>query len=257
MLKRITLVLLILVSIGVMLPIASSTAHGIRQSVEAKRSPRHYRRHSRAWWRRYRARLRRRRAAALAALAAHRNAPLSPVLSNNAPGSVAASASLPTLPNGWNTQALAKGGEMKFRTNNGPAAAPGQASLSVVANSRPTPAYLTAREQKRLLSGVAISDLRRIVIDKMLASGGWVTNDFVREVTGHQVFVVTAQTPADGRSPEKSWNFYFTEVNGRIYSLTTNTPPQFADRMAIEAERFMASLYAAGKIEVQKTTATQ
>jgi hypothetical protein len=55
--------------------------------------------------------------------------------------------------------------------------------------------------------------------------------------------VVTAQTPADGRTPEKSWNFYFTEMNGRIYSLTTNTPTEYANRMAIEAERFMASLY--------------
>lgn len=251
MLRRITLSLLILVSVGVMLPIAVSTAHGIRQSVVAKKSPRHYRRHSRAWWRRYRARLRRRRAAALAALAAHRNAPLSQVLPNNAPGSVAASASVPQVPAGWNSLNMAKGGEMKFRTANG-TADPGQASLAVVALSRPTPSYLNSREQKRLLSGVAIADLRRIVIDKMLAAGGWVTNDFEREVTGQRVFVVTAQTPADGRSAEKSWNFYFTEVNGRIYSLTTNTPAQFADRMAIEAERFIASLYVAGKVEAKK-----
>ena len=121
---------------------------------------------------------------------------------------------------------------------------PGQAALSVVAQSRPNPAYLTAREERRLLAGIAMTDLRRIVIDKMMTAGGWVTNDFQRSVAGYRVFVVTAQTPADARSPEKTWNFYFTEVNGRIYSLTTNTPQQFSDRMAVEAEGFIASLHA-------------
>ncbi|MGH9880824.1 MAG: hypothetical protein ACRD6N_05260, partial [Pyrinomonadaceae bacterium] len=230
---------------------ASSTAHGIRQSVEAGKSQRHYRRHSRAWWRRYRARLRARRAAAALAALAHRNAPLAPVTTSNAPGTVAASASTPQLPTGWNKTA-SNAGELKFKTDSGDAAVPGQASLSVVALSRPNPVYLTAREQRRVLSGVALSDLRRIVIDKMITSGGWVINDYEREVTGHRVFIVTAQTPGDGRSPEKSWNFYFTEVNGRIYSLTTNTPAQSANRMAVEAERFMTSLYPTGDGDSQK-----
>jgi len=232
----------LLVSIGVMLPIASSTAHGIRQSVEAKRN--HYRRHSRAWWRRYRARLRRKRAAALAA---HRQAPLTALLPYKGPTLVGSLATVSDMPGTWTSQGTANSGEMKFRSSNGNAAAPGQASLAVVALSRPNPAYLNAREQKRYFSGIAMADLRRIVIDKMVNAGGWVINDYERDVAGHRVFVVTAQTPADGRSPEKSWNFYFTELNGRIYSLTTNTPPQFADRMAIEAERFMASLYEKGR----------
>jgi hypothetical protein len=147
------------------------------------------------------------------------------------------------VPAGLTNQPTANA-EMKFRAGTVSPNFPGNAALAVVALSRPNPAYLSVREQRKYLSGVSLADLRRIVIDKMLAAGGWVINDYEREVTGHRVFVVTAQTPADGRSPEKSWNFYFTEVNGRIYSLTTNTPPQFADRMGIEAERFMASLYA-------------
>src|SRR6185312_11550991 len=72
MLRTITLSVLMLISVLAMLPYASSTAHGIRQSVS---SGRHYRRHSRAWWRRYRARLRKKRDAALAA---HRNGLLGP-----------------------------------------------------------------------------------------------------------------------------------------------------------------------------------
>jgi hypothetical protein len=156
------------------------------------------------------------------------------------PGSTLVSA--PGAPENWNSQA-ANAADMRYTSNQPAPALPGQSTLAVVALSRPAPAFLSAREQRRYFSGIPTAELRRIVIDKMLGLGGWVINDYEREVTGHRVFVVTAQTPADGRSPEKSWNFYFTEVNGRIYSLTTNTPPQFNDRMAIEAERFLASLY--------------
>ena len=62
----------------------------------------------------------------------------------------------------------------------------------------------------------------------MVNSGGGVTNDYQRDMEGYRVFVVTAQTPADGRSPEKYWNFYFTEITGEL-QLTTNTPLPFSD----------------------------
>ncbi len=100
-----------------------------------------------------------------------------------------------------------------------------------------------------MLAGTNVADLRRIVIDKMVVSGGWIINDFVREISGQRVFVVTAQTPADGRSPEQAWSFYFTEVNGRIYNLTTNTPTAFSDQMAADAERFIDSLRARGALQ--------
>jgi hypothetical protein len=130
------------------------------------------------------------------------------------------------------------------RTVSAPGAAkmPGQMNLSVVALSRPNPIFLTAREQKKMLAGVPVADLRRIVIDKMVASGGWVVNDFVREVNGSRVFVVTGRTPKDALTPEKSWTFYFTEAAGRVYGLTTEAPVEYADRMTVEAERFIESL---------------
>ena len=87
-----------------------------------------------------------------------------------------------------------------------------------------------------------VADLRRIVIDKMVAAGGWVTNDFVREVNGHRIFVVMARTPGDTLTPEKAWTFYFTEAGGRIYGLTTDSPLEFADRMSNEAERYLETL---------------
>ena len=234
MLRTFTLSLLMLVSVVVMLPFASSTAHGLRQG-SASQQQRRYRRHSRAWWRRHRARLRMRRAAILA----HRNSPLSSSLvSSTVPE---AALSLPKLPAGWNNATLVKGGELKFRTE-GSATIPGQGTLAVVALSRPAPAFLTLREQRTMLSGVSFSDLRRIAIDKMINTGGWVINDYERQVNGARVFVVIAQTPSDGRSPEKAWNFYFAEVDGKIYSLTLNTPLEFSNKLTVEGEKFISSL---------------
>ena len=234
MLRTFTLSLLMLVSVVVMLPFASSTAHGLRQS-SASQQQRRYRRHSRAWWRRHRARIRLRRAAALA----HRSSPLGSVLANSTFPDAALT--VPKLPAGWNNATFANRGELKFKTE-GSATMPGQGTLAVVARSRPNPGYLTQREQRTMLSGVAFSDLRRIAIDKMISAGGWVINDYERQVNGARVFVVVAQTPSDGRSPEKAWNFYFAEVDGKIYSLTLNTPLEFSNKLAVEGEKFIGSL---------------
>ncbi len=235
MLRTVALSLLMLISVGVMLPFASSTAHGLRQS-SVSNHHRRYRRHSRAWWRRHRARLRMRRAAAMA----HRNAPLGPVLMLPT-NSLLPTAALPKLPAGWDKPAVANNGEIKFKSEStGPA--PSQATLSVIARSRPNPAYLTQREARSMLAGVTFADLRRTVIEKMIKAGGWVVNDYQRQVNGARVFVVVAQTPSDGRSPEKAWNFYFAEIDGKIYGLSLNTPVQYSDRLAAEGEKFLSSL---------------
>jgi hypothetical protein len=69
-----------------------------------------------------------------------------------------------------------------------------------------------------------------------------VVNDRQREMGGHRVFVVIAQTPAtsDGK-PEQLWNFYFTEVNGRVYSLTTRTTGGLTAKIAGDAEKFLSN----------------
>ena len=237
MLRTVTLSLLMLISVGVMLPFASSTAHGIRQS-SVQNHHRRYRRHSRAWWRRHRARLRMRRASAAMA---HRSAPLGPALT--LPANTVAPTVLPKLPVGWDKTIVANNGEIKFK-NGSSAVAPSQATLAVVARSRPNPSFLTQREERSMLAGVSFSDLRRTVIEKMINAGGWVINDYQRQVDGARVFVVIAQTPSEGRSPEKAWNFYFAEIDGKIYSLSLNTPVQYSDRLAAEGEKFLSSLRA-------------
>ena len=95
-----------------------------------------------------------------------------------------------------------------------------------------------------MLAGVTFSDLRRTVIEKMINAGGWVIHDYERQVNGARVFVVIAQTPSDGRSPEKAWHFYFAEVDGKIYSLTLNTPLESSGNLAAEGEKFISSLNA-------------
>ena len=269
MLRIISISLILVLSIGVMLPLGNE-AHGIRQTVEIGQQ-RHHRYHSRAWWRRYRARQRQRR---LAAEMAHRNASLSlpqnisvtdlsagvtaaslPALPANAeaanalppPVMMAASAqpvSAPAATNGATRPRVVNPNHAAFVPAAESAKVPGTMNLAVVALSRPNPAFLTSREEKKMLGGVNVGDLRRIVIDKMVASGGWVINDFVREVNGARVFVVTGRTPKDALTPEKAWTFYFTEAGGRIYGLTTDAPVEYAERMTGEAERFIESLRA-------------
>ena len=269
MLRPIAIALILVLSVGVMLPFANE-AHGIRQTVQVgQRRHHHYR--SRAWWRRYRARVRQKRLAAEMAAMAHRNATLAVPQNINVaelqgltgpqlPSLPSNSATSTTLPPPVMTGTLTpvaapvanhSNGETRPRVVNpnhpafksSPATPlPGTMNLAVVAMSRPNPAFLTSREEKKMLGGVAVADLRRMVIDKMVASGGWVVNDFVREVNGHRVFVVTAKTPKDALTPEKAWTFYFTEAGGRIYGLTTDAPVEFAERMTGEAERFIESL---------------
>lgn len=304
MLRTIAISLILLLSVGVMLPFANS-AHGIRQSTQiTQKKSKRYR--SRAWWKRYRARLRQKRLAAelarrqqmmtlpqniamsnintiggpaLPALPPGNTGssfqelpptPSTPVTSAAAPvqaNTVAAqtTAVAPSVPAPVQVNTVAAPAPVALSAHatvnatrprvvnavrpvmapgSGSKQLPGQMNLSVVALSRPNPLFLTSREQKKMLAGVPVSDLRRIVIDKMVASGGWVVNDFVREVNGNRIFVVTARTPKDALTPEKAWTFYFTEAGGRVYGLTTESAVEYAERMSNEAERFIETLRA-------------
>src|SRR5919206_498160 len=84
-----------------------------------------------------------------------------------------------------------------------------------------------------------VTALRRTVIDRMVAEGGWVTNDVIEESHGRRVFVVLAQTGTPG-APARSWTFYFTEIDGRVYSLATTAPVEFPAPPAAGSEQFTA-----------------
>jgi hypothetical protein len=257
--------LLVLISVAVMLPLVDSSAHNSGRSTASRRHHMGHR-HSRAWWRRYRARLRRQRAAlkrketlqsvrgqSLNSAADSHNNIAAPVKAQ-APvkGAVASSSSelkspvnALSLPNGWSKRGVA-GGETKFVVSAPDGQYVGAATLSLVNANASGETMMTARANRRTLGGVLLSELRRKVIDKMIGANGWVVNDLQREIGGRPVFIVLAQTSAssDGRTPQLSWAFYFTEIDGRIYSLAASSLLEFSNRLADESAQFMASFHA-------------
>ena len=75
----------------------------------------------------------------------------------------------------------------------------------------------------------------------MIRENGWVVNDFQKNIAGQSVYVVVAQSQAKNGSLQ-SRVFYFTEVDGRIYNVATNSPVQEAERLAEESEKVINSL---------------
>ena len=246
MVRRFALALCLLASLVVIIPLVNSTAHNLRSHFAAGS---HHRRHSRAWWRRHRRMMRRRQALLArrrALLMARRNGTL-PAYTDKTVGNHATMAAAMTvetpnsvgLPNGWSSTG-ATDGATTFRI------APidgveGRATLSVVApTTGPQP---FGREQRNMVGGASFSELRRTVIDRMISAGGWVVNDREREIGGRKVFEVIAQTPSENGKPEQVWNFYFTEINGRVYSLTTRAAGSNTV-VAADAEKLIGTLSA-------------
>ena len=266
MLRAAALSLLILISVAVMLPLVDSSAHNSVGPTAGRSHLRH--RHSRAWWRRYRARLRRQREAARRKLSPQdmRGQSLNSAADSHnsnhavygnlptAGGEYKSPASALSLPNGWARRSA--NGETKFVLNDANGQYMGAATISLVNAHAPGETLLTARGNRRMLGGVPLTQLRRTVIDKMIAEGGWVVNDLTREIGGHPVFIVLAQTSAssDRRTPPLSWVFYFTEVEGRIYSLTANSLQEFSSRITDDSSQLVASFLANSRSAVTETT---
>jgi hypothetical protein len=275
MLRAAALSLLILVTVAVTLPLVDSSAHNSGRSTASRR---HHmgRRHSRAWWRRYRARLRRQRAeqrrrqslqavrgqSLNAAADSHNNAVSpdkvsTPIIGKlSAPGSgLQNPASVVSLPNGWSRRGAANG-ESKFVVNAPDGKYVGAATLSLVNAHASGETMMTARANRSTLGGVPLAELRRTVIDKMVLSNGWVVNDLQREIGGRPVFIVLAQTAAssDGHTPQLFWVFYFTEVEGRIYSLAANSLPEFSNRIVDESSQLISSFHVKSRSALTETS---
>ncbi len=75
----------------------------------------------------------------------------------------------------------------------------------------------------------------------MVRENGWVVNDYQKDIGGKTVFVVVAQSQENGGRVQ-SRMFYFTEVEGRIYSVATNSQTDAAERIAEESEKVIYSL---------------
>lgn len=254
MLRRIALSLSLLASLAVVLPLATSTAHNLRFQFATSA---HHVRHSRAWWRRHRAMLRRRQALLARRrelMAMRRSGIAMPTISKSSdnhavtpnpmafPEGVYRNGALTIpLPPGWSPGSIANGSS-NFNITAPSGMPEAHVNLAVAAPASSNSNQSIGREQRNQLGGVSYSDLRHTVIDRMISAGGWVVNDRQREIGGHRVFQVIAQTPAtaEGKS-EQVWNFYFTEMDGRIYSLTTHTAGSFTEKLAADAELFLTN----------------
>jgi hypothetical protein len=137
-------------------------------------------------------------------------------------------------PRGWKRNG---GSNEEFRIDDDNGNAVGSASISMVGDS----AGEDTPNNKKTLGGVPTSALRRTVIDRMVKEEGWVVNDYQKEVNGRKVYVVVAQSPGPGNRVQ-SRIFYFTEVNGKIYSLSTNSSTDTSDRVAQDSEKVINSL---------------
>ncbi len=257
MLRAVALSIALLFSVGGILPLMSDWTAFTKERVKHKKHKK-IKKYSRLWWKLYRAKIRRKKAllARKRALARRRaemakanpanpNNPVTPSVRLRRTSAVAVPSSQAVAsplgsetPNGWRGKS-ANGNDVEFDVADDEGRNVGNASLSVVGAAVGTDDDSKSPRNKTV-GGVPVSALRRTVIDKMIKEEGWVVNDYQREINGKKIFVVVAQSPGAGQV--KSRIFYFTEADGRIYSLATNAPVDASDRIAKDSEKVLTAL---------------
>lgn len=256
MFRVIALALSLTLALGAIIPLATNYSEA-GPKYSHKRKKKKIKKYSRAWWRLYHKRKARQKflAARKRALrlrqemlarenGADEPAALVKTGDKSAKYSLkenSAAAILPSgeaAPSGWKRGQNNKG-ELQYRVDDDGGRPIGSAQISVVGPATGEDSDTGARS--KTLGGVSTGALRRTVIDRMMKEDGWVVNDYQKEVNGKKVFVVIAQSKGVG-SQIQARTFYFTEVEGRIYSLATNAPNESSERLAQESERVINSL---------------
>lgn len=250
MIRAIALSIALLIGLGTIIPLATDMAEaGPKKSKRYKKKQKKYKKYSKRWWRQYRANLKRKRALQarrramrlrqlrLARLRKSETAKPQPgVAKTTKPAEEKAPSLLPSgeaAPAGWK-KSQASGSELQFSVDGGN----GSAAISVVG---PAMGESMDTGRNRTVGGVPTTSLRREVINRMVRENGWVVNDYQKEIGGKSVYVVVAQSQGNG-GRVNSRMFYFTEVNGRIYSVATNSQTDSAERIAEESEKVIYSL---------------
>ena len=249
--RAIALSLALLIGIGAIIPLATQeTEAGPRKHHKHRKHAKHYKKYSKGWWRQYRARMKRKRAIQarkralrlrqLRLARAHKagTQAVRPMTAKTKKAAPSAQTMLPSgdpAPSGWQA-AQSSPAELQFRVDNSSGDQVGSASISVVG-----PAMSGADGGRKSVGGVATASLRRDVIDRMIRENGWVVNDYQKDIAGQPVYVVVAQSQAKNGAVQ-SRMFYFTEVDGKIYSVATNSPVQETERLAEESEKVINSL---------------
>ena len=247
--RAIALTLALLIGIGTIIPLGTDYAEAGPRTSKKYKKHKKYKKYSKRWWRQYRARMKRKRALQarrrsmrlrqlrLARLHKSRNRPAKPVVAAKAKPAAAESsvAMLPSgqaAPTGWKRSASTNS-EVSFSVDNGN----GSAAISIVG---PATGETVDTGRNRAVGGVPTNALRREVINRMIRENGWVVNDYQKSIGGRSVYVVVAQSQNGGRVQSRM--FYFTEADGRIYSVATNSATEAADRIAEESEKVIFSL---------------
>ena len=247
--RAIALSLALLIGIGTIIPLATELAEaGPNKTKKYRKSHRKYKKYSKGWWRQYRAGQRRKKAMQARRRAMRlRQLRLAKLRGSETPNSKTTAAKpklvdekapalLPSgeaAPTGWK-RGQSTGSELQFSVDGGN----GSAAISVVG---PAIGETVDMGRNRFVGGVPTTSLRREVINRMVRENGWVVNDFQKEIGGKNVYVVVAQSQgAGGRVHSRM--FYFTEVDGRIYSVATTSQAESADRVAEESEKVINSL---------------
>lgn len=246
--RAIALSIALLIGIGTIVPLATDIAEAGPKRAKKYKKHKKYRKYSKRWWRQYRAAQKRRRALQARRRSLRlRQLRLANARNNNksvrprvaATGTAKAqtdtgSSLLPSgqsAPAGWRKSA-STGSEVQFALDGGSAA------ISVVG---PAMGETVDTGRNRMVGGVSTSALRRDVINRMIRENGWVVNDYQKEIGGRSVYVVVAQSQTNGGRTQ-SRMFYFTEADGRIYSVATNSSTDSAERIAEESEKVIYSL---------------
>jgi hypothetical protein len=247
LIRAIALSLALLIGIGTIIPLATQDAEA--GTHKHRKHRKHYKKYSKQWWRAYHKRMRQRRALQakkrtlrlrqlrLAQQRAAENGTpdAAKAVAVKKDGQPAVLPSGDPAPKGWKA-AKAMPAEVQFRVDNASGDQVGSASISVVG-----PATTSGVSSNKAVGGISTSSLRRDVIDRMIKENGWVVNDYQKEIAGQPVYVVVAQSQARNGAVQ-SRMFYFTEVDGRIYSVATNSPSQESERLAEESEKVINSL---------------
>lgn len=277
MLRAVILSLALLIGLGVAIPLATDNAEaGTKKQKKYKKQAKKkgYKKYSKAWWRAHRAKKKqqnslaaRKRALQLRQLRLARERQ-EEIARNGGKWAVyttwngsewvsrnewiAITSPDPTVPPPGETMAKktsapktrAKSGKplpeqksntAQFKVNDSAGSELGSASITVVG---PAAGEDTGGTRSKTLSGVSTGALRRTVIDQMIRENGWVVNDYQKQVGGKKVYVVVAQSPGTGGQTQ-SRLFYFTEVDGRIYSVATNSPTEASGQIADESEKIV------------------
>ncbi len=253
--RAIALSIALLIGIGTLIPLATDMVEAgpkrVKRHKKQQRNWKGVKKYSKRWWQLYRAQERRKHALAAKRRALRlRQIRLARVQKEKTekPEAVAAEkratpapkpvakAILPSgeeAPAGWKPS-QSSSSELQFSVDGGN----GTAAISVVG---PAVGESIDAGRNQSVGGVPTTSLRREVINRMIRENGWVVNDYQKEIAGKPVYVVVAQSAGPG-GRVLSRMFYFTEVNGRIYSVATNSNTESAEKIAEESEKVIFSL---------------